>query len=490
MRKILESKDKHIVVQAMAGVGKSYTMMEYIKRNPKERILYMVFNKSMQLEFEGKLRDIEHNCVISTIHSIAFRWYLSKGYKKKALRNISIVDAKNILNTSLPYERISKILFYLNMYLASDLDDIMELTPIYPEDTINLKYSKKLYDYFSGDSSTFMSHNIYLKMYQLEKVPLEYDTILVDECNDCNSVMLGLITQNLDKKVIAIGDSYQSIMAFTHTVDGLRILVNNHGFKQYSLTKSFRVSNSVANLSAKYLNYIRGGDVKFSGVGTTKIARLNLSDAKKSDKIHLLCRTKLGGIKEIIELLKVDKNKKIYYVGGLKGFGIDEIDKVLKYRGSAFIGGQHFTIGKLRKMIKDGVEDTEISRTVAIHDFVGKNEDMLYLLKTSEVSSKSDADIIVLTSHVSKGLTLGKTLIAKDFPKIESTKLVIDATCEGHPYLKGLAEAEANLCYVAITRATDILDLGTLFYKDSSLKEDSKIESNIETNTYLRGYKM
>ena len=68
MRAIIDSKEKHIAVQSFAGVGKSSTMLEYVKSKPNENILFIVFSKEMRLDFTKRLKIVEHNCTVKTIH--------------------------------------------------------------------------------------------------------------------------------------------------------------------------------------------------------------------------------------------------------------------------------------------------------------------------------------------------------------------------------------------------------------------------------------
>lgn len=471
MKDIIFSTEKHICVQAYAGCGKSTTMLEYVKYHPTEKILFIVFNKEMTNDFKKRLNNIKHNCTVSTIHSLAYRWYLKQTQTQKKLKNISIIDIKNVLNTKLEYSTLSKIMFYWNMWLSSSEESISDLELLKEDDNIYLPFVSTLWDYYTTKSNT-ISHNVYLKLYQLAKVKLDYDTIINDECNDCNAVMISLLINNLDKKIIGVGDSSQQILGFMHCIDGLKILKEEYNFKEYRLTNSFRVSNTVAHLCSRYLSWIKNTQHSFVGLGDTKIKKLKLIDATKDNQIHLLCRTKIGGLTEIKNVLSLDKNKKIYYIGGLNNFGLTEIERLLSYKGNIYIGGERFHINKLRKMLKDGVEDAEISRIVSIYQFAEKNKDIISLLKHSEVKNKSEADIIVLTSHVSKGLTLKNTLLGSDFPPIEDTKIALDNSKNKHSFIKSMLHSEANLCYVALTRATGILDFNNVLKK--------KVDKNLQ----------
>lgn len=463
----------------ISNCGKSTTMLEYVKAHPNEKILFLVYNKEMMLDFKNRLSGMNHNCDVRTIHSLAYRWYLSNKFPKKSLSNTNIVEIQEILGVrTLDYSELGFIKFYFEMFLTSDKSTPMELEPLEKKHKMYFPYVKKLYDFYTSNSQN-MPHNVYLKMFQLAKVKLNYDTILLDETNDVNPCMLSLISNNLDKKIIAVGDSYQMINSFNFNCDGLEILEKKYNFIKYGLTKSFRVSDSIANMASKYLSFMYDNKTKFNGLGKTKFGKINLNQAdSKFNQVYLLCRTRLGGLKQIVEVLNNDIGKKIYYVGGLDSFGFKEIERMLKYGGNIYIGNQRFHISELRAMLKDGVEDSEISRLVSVYTFAEKNREVINSLRDSEVKDKSKADIVLLTSHSSKGLTLNNVVLGRDFPTIETTKSKMNE--KQHEYKERLANSEANLLYVALTRATGVVDIGQCFNKNSKINTDNKLNEILD----------
>jgi superfamily I DNA/RNA helicase len=485
MRVILDSKEKRIAIQAFAGTGKSTTMLEYVKENKAEKILFLVYNKEMQLDFQKKASKVAHNCTISTIHSIAFRWYMKQGYSKKELRNITIVDIKNHFSQHrFDYSELSRIKFYFDMFLCSRVDRADEMVEIRDGDSYLFKYAQELFDFYSS-KSTYMSHNVYLKMFQLAKVKLPFETLIFDEFNDVNDVMVDVVLNNLDKKVMVVGDEYQNLNSFNFTVSGLSMLIKDYGFKQYNLTNSFRVSEKVANLSSRYLTYMHEEEVKFSGLSSTYLGALCLTTAdSKTNQISYLCRTRLGGLKEVLDLIKCHRGKKIYYVGGLDGFGIRELERVLKFKGNVYLGGEKFHISKLRKMVKDGLDDSEVNKIINLYDFAKGDDSVIEVLRRTETTVKEEADIIMQTAHSSKGLTLQNVMIGRDFKTVESMKrdlkLAQDGFADASYFDVRLRKSDINLLYVALTRATGVVDIGCAFHKDSKIESGSKIDSGDE----------
>lgn len=481
MKAIVNAPEKHIAVCSYAGVGKSYTMLEYIKAHPNERITFLVYNKSMEMEFKQRAKDTT-NANISTIHSLAYKWFTNK-YGKRAFKNISVVDVKNALKSRMEYSQLSLIKFYYDMYLCSDVEDPKELQTLSNDDKHLLPLVKKLFDYYVNSDT--IQHNVYLKLFQLAKEKIDCDTLITDEFNDVNMCMLSIIVNNLDKKVLVVGDSLQNLNSFNYTVDGLSIMINKYKFKEYSLTMSFRVSEDVASVSSRYLSYMYDDTIRFHGNKHTKFAKIDLNRATKDNQVHLLCRNRLGGLIEVLKVLSVNKNKKFYYVGGIDSFGLKDIERIHQYNGTIYIGGEKFHISQLRKMLNDDIKDPEISKAVSLYDFGKKYDEFLPLLRFTETTNKDEADIIVQTAHSSKGLTVKNVYLASDFKPIEIIKKEMLLMKEsGNEYLYNVAKSEINLIYVAMTRATEILDLNQVLNKTD--KRDNLIEIENESDIMIK----
>lgn len=481
MKAIVNAPEKHIAVNAYAGCTKSSTMLEYIKAHPNENITFLVYNKSMEMEFKQRAKDTT-NANISTIHSLAYKWFTNK-YGKRAFKNISVVDVKNVLKSRMEYSQLSLIKFYYDMYLCSDVEDPRELQTLSDDDKHLLPFVKRLFDYYVNSDT--IQHNVYLKLFQLSKEKIDCDTLIVDEFNDVNMCMLSIVVNNLDKKVLVVGDSLQNLNSFNYTVDGLSIMIKKYKFKEYSLTMSFRVSEDVASVTSRYLSYMYDDTIRFHGNKHTKFAKIDLTRATKDNQVHLLCRNRLGGLIEVLKVLSVNKNKKFYYVGGIDSFGLKDIERIHQYNGTIYIGGEKFHISQLRKMLNDDIKDPEISKAVSLYDFGKKYDEFLPLLRFTETTNKDEADIIVQTAHSSKGLTVKNVYLASDFKPIEIIKKEMLLMKEsGNEYLYNVAKSEINLLYVGMTRPTELLDLNQVLNRTD--KRDNLIEIESESDIILR----
>lgn len=347
----------------------------------------------------------------------------------------------------------------------------------------SIKYCKKgsVYDITVKDNHNFVTSYSYMRNGGKD----EPTGIVVHNCNDHNHCMLSIIENNLDKKVIMVGDPLQNLNSFNYTLDGLGYMIEKHKFKEYNLTMSFRISEDVASLSSRYLTYMYNENIRFHGNKHTKLCKIDLARTTPQNQVHLLCRNRLGGLMEILSVLDVNKNKKIYYVGGLESFGLSDIEKLLQYSGYIYIGGEKFHISTLRRLKQEDIKDPEISKAVSLYDFGKKNEALLPLLRYTETTKKEEADIIVQTAHSSKGLTVKNVYIASDFKPIEELKKEMLLMKEsGNEYLYNIAKSEINLIYVALTRATDYLDLNEVLNKKE--KQTKRIDIESESDVMLK----
>ena len=93
---IIFSKEDRVKVSALTGSSKSTTLYYYAKEHPFSKILYLVYNKSMQLESE-KMFSKQKHVEIRTIHSLGYS-FSGKFYRDKLTFNYGVVDIIKDLN--------------------------------------------------------------------------------------------------------------------------------------------------------------------------------------------------------------------------------------------------------------------------------------------------------------------------------------------------------------------------------------------------------
>src|SRR5690606_37775106 len=95
-----------------------------------------------------------------------------------------------------------------------------------------------------------ITHDFYLKKYQLANPRLPFDYILFDEGQDASPAMLDVFLKQGAVKV-TVGDTHQQIYGWRFAVNSLE----KADFKTYHLSTSFRFGSDIAQLAVGFLQW-------------------------------------------------------------------------------------------------------------------------------------------------------------------------------------------------------------------------------------------
>lgn len=307
----------NIKINAVAGSGKTTTITEYAKARPKDaRILYLAFNKSVKLEAIKKFADKGLNNVkVETAHSLAYKHIVyqnnyqvrPQGYKTHEIAELLGLQGNGEKHTE--YIIANHINKFITYFCNSDKQKVHDLN--YLDVISDLKartFVTTFYDYIENQSRLLLSkmdkgeieitHDFYLKKFQLANPKLNFDYLLFDEGQDASPAMLDIFCKQKATKVI-VGDTHQQIYGWRYAVNSLE----KTGFKTFRLSTSFRFSQDIANLAMeilKWKNHLDGYQpITIIGQGTTKESKVNAA----------LARTNLGLLVKAINY--VTEQKKI-----------------------------------------------------------------------------------------------------------------------------------------------------------------------------------
>lgn len=85
----------NIQVQAVAGSGKSTTVLSIAKQCPDKQILQLTYNSSLRLEIKEKVKELGiENINIHTFHSLAVKYYSSDAHTDTGMRNVLLYKPK------------------------------------------------------------------------------------------------------------------------------------------------------------------------------------------------------------------------------------------------------------------------------------------------------------------------------------------------------------------------------------------------------------
>jgi F-box protein, helicase, 18 len=493
--KIIESNGD-IKINAIAGSGKTTTLIEYAKAKPENsRILYLAFNKSVKLEAIKKFKEAGlKNVKVETAHSLAYKYIVFRNHYKVCPQGYKTSDIAEILRLESDGEKHSEYIVanhvnkFTTYFCNSDKEKVQELNYLnILTDKGSKKFVEKNYSYIEKQTILFLElmdsgkieiiHDFYLKKFQLSNPKLNYNFILFDEGQDASPAMLSVFLNQEATKVI-VGDTHQQIYGWRHAVNSLEMVQ----YKTYHLTNSFRFNSDIAKLAVEILNLKNriGAPQKFNIIGR---GNFNLSVTKA-----ILARTNLGLLLKAIEIVEENKNiENIYFEGNIYSYTYADDGTSLYDVLNLFNSKRNSIKDKLiRKMenitdLEDYVEKTEEVQIGMLIEIVKRYGNEIYnlikILKDKHVSDdrKLEAEIIFSTVHRAKGMEYDDVELVDDFiteKKIKSLEEYFKKSW----FDKSKLIEEINLLYVAITRTKNTIKIPESLVPKGFLLKSPKIE--------------
>ncbi|MEP6949805.1 MAG: UvrD-helicase domain-containing protein [Ginsengibacter sp.] len=463
----------NIKINAVAGSGKTTTVIEYAKARPNDsKILYLAFNRSVKLEAVKKFADKGlHNVKVETAHSLAYKHVVfnhnykirPQGYKTNEIAELLNVQGNG--EKHIEYVLANHINKFTAYFCNSDKQKVQDLNYL---DTVYGSKAKKFvtsfYSYIERQSRLLLSkmdkgeieitHDFYLKKFQLSNPKLNYDYILFDEGQDASQAMLDVFFKQNATKVI-VGDTHQQIYGWRHAINSLEKV----DFNTYNLSTSFRFGQDIANLAMEVLKWKKHIDqdnhIPITGKGSSKEYKTKA----------VLGRTNLGLLLKAIEYVTEKKKvKHIYFEGNINSYTYADEGASLYDVLNLYNGRYHLIKDKLIKAMKnlveledyiDKTEDVQLGMMVEIVRKYGNEiPDIIKAIKEKHVGNdeKEKAEMIFSTVHRCKGMEYDAVHIVDDFITEEKLKKLKEERKKQEVSMAKLNE-EINLLYVAVTRA-------------------------------------
>lgn len=482
---IIEDGSKDKKVSSYAGTGKTHTLIGCAKVNPKAKKLYICFNKSVQQEGVKKFKNqgVE-NIDVVTAHSIAYRSISPKGELTFSVRVYDLLTLfkkpKTPTNFFLFKTGLSLFTYYCNSsYLViEDIDLEKEVVPhltMSEYSSLIKKQNGFIYDIAKGlwtameSGKMAITHDFYLKKYQLSNPVLDYDIIYFDEGQDANPCMLDVFTKQSCSKVI-IGDTHQAIYGWRGAVDALE----KSDFKNFYLTESYRFHEGIANVA----NHILNKKIDLFGLPTIPpLVGLGKPFDSKNGSNAYLGRTNLSVLSHAIDLVESGRTTGFSYEGSINN-SIYTADGVSVYdvyglfsNQKKYIRSEFIKSFSSWKEFTSYVKESEEAELSILGNLVTKYKSSIFSLikklKQYEKPKGLEIDTIYSTAHKSKGLEYDNVFLLDGFLTnniLQSfTKQRRDSfnslPQEVVSNIEGKVKEEFNLLYVACTRAKNNLAL-------------------------------
>ncbi|MFT7229925.1 MAG: F-box protein 18 (helicase) [Bacteroidia bacterium] len=513
-QKAIIATQQDLKINAVAGSGKTSTIVAYAKNcDSSKNLLYLAFNKSVKIEATQKFNQENlQNIRVETAHSLAYKNVVRKHnyeLQSNGYRSYEIVKILNISSGSQKHSDLvmaNHIAKYAAMFCNSAAQKVGELNYL---QTITNEESQEFVNTHHQEiytlTRTFLAkmnsgeipitHDFYLKKYQLTKPTLYYDYIFFDEGQDASPAMLDVFIRQRATKIL-VGDTHQQIYGWRNAVNSLE----NTDFQELRLSASFRFSPQIATLAHKILLWKKHlgqePDVKLFGRGKHSANKVKAT----------IARTNLGLLLRAIEFIKDNKNiKHIYFEGNLNSYTYAD-------DGASLYDVLHLQNGK-KRLVRDPIIK-QMSSVDDLEEYIKQTDDVqlglmleivkeygneipkiLQDLKDKHVANedKHKAQMIFSTVHRCKGMEYDSVQLVNDFVGEERLKVLIEKEDADPSRLN----EEINLLYVAVTRTRNHLYIPENLVPDGIgptpslhiLKTEKKEkDSNTETDRAIRSY--
>lgn len=474
--RIIASSARGMRVNAFAGTGKTSTLVGLSAARTGRRMLLVAFNKAIADEAS---RRFPGNVVARTGHSLGFR-AIGVRYKDKLagdLKPYNVASVLGSMTSSLPANvaRVfeAKAIQAVKAFLVSADGSIGIKHVVLGGSPVEKKYltegevaqgaSRIWLAMQSMDSDVPMTHDGYLKLFQLTSPVLRFDDILLDEGQDTNPVMSAILSMQ-DSAFTIVGDTHQSIYAFRGAENAMEL---GRYDETHYLTGSFRFGQEVADVANAILG-LKGERVSLRGLGRS-------SEIVKEPVINragwaFISRTNSAVFDRADWAIK--RKTPALFVGGVDTYKFEVGEDIAKLalRGpSAVRNPMIASFENLSALAEyaEAVDDVELkgwAKTVERFSparFLDAARD----IRAAAITYDSDSPLaregqVFVTAHRSKGLEFDHVELADNFVDTVDEEGGLKSFDAARGASKKDIE-EVNLLYVAATRARKRLAINT-----------------------------
>ena len=327
----IEQGQGHLVVEAAAGSGKTFTLIKCLELIPNDkRILLTAFNKDIVNELKKKAKEFP-NVECKTLHGLGMLMVMKNvdemspvpeifKYSSQFYSNPSAYTKINLFrlkkhDRKTYMDNVKKYVDFARYFLCQTPKDLDEIEKAYEIETVadEKEVAMKLLEWGKTNLKTMdYTDMIWLpNVLNLKPIGLQYDYIMVDECQDMNKAERELVLKcfKMGTRMVSVGDENQLIYQFSGSdKDSLNTLKNLPNTKCLPLSISYRCADSIVEYAQRIVPSIEKNDDHRAG---NVLEDVPLEDVKDGDMV--LCRTNAPLVDLYNRYLKL--GKKSYIVG-------------------------------------------------------------------------------------------------------------------------------------------------------------------------------
>lgn len=461
----VESGKGNAIVDAVAGSGKSTTIVEAMGRIPKSlRTVFLAFNKAIATEL--KERGVDGRTFHSLCYTPVIRYVGASAVESNKL--YLLVDKNFTGDEKRIYGTFCRKLVGLAKQSGIDClipnteknwNDIVEYHDLEIESDegnmlTGIQLSQKLLRLSNESKMVDFDDLLYLAVKHGITLP-KFDFVFVDEAQDTNAIQRAILRKimNASSRIVAVGDPAQAIYGFRGAdSNSLNLIAEEFNCIRLPLTVSYRCPLDVVAYAHRWVKHIEAapnapkGSVKHLGMDWK-------TDMFVANDL-VVCRT----TKPLIELAyKMLAAKMPCYIMGkeigqgltqlvirLKAKGIDALQEKMNAWSAREI---EKAIAKNNEAKAASIQDKVSAINCLIDSLPETKRTIPELLSTIEMLFEDKANATILaTIHKSKGL------------EADNVYWLNSNQCPSKwAKLPWQQQQESNLCYVATTRAKKTL---------------------------------
>jgi superfamily I DNA/RNA helicase len=451
----------NLVIEALAGTGKTTTVVEAISHAPENKILMCAFNKKIAMELSSRIR--HPGAEAKTLHSLGFKyvmrnwngvkldderpWRLAKQADPTAPDPITRLASRlaSAGKNCAPFGTVDQL---IDLALERELDP----DPEWEEEGWTVErvasIARRAMDLSKvRDGAIDFDDMIWLPVVMRWVRPW-FDLVVVDEAQDMNICQL-IIAQGASRgRIAAVGDSHQAIYGFRGADSGaLGRLEKELRATKLKLSTTYRCPKRIVALAQKFVPEYVAAPTAPEGLVTNGTPEQLYQLGTPGD--FVLSRKNAPLAKVCLRFLRDGKRARIEG----KDIGASLISLVKKLRGrsipdflqrlTAYTEKQE---ARIRASAKPGQEEKTEGRIEQLHDKVetlrSLAEDLASVTELearigqlfNDAATAPGGQIVCSSVHKAKGLEADRVFVLKDT-------------------LREWPEEEKNISYVAITRA-------------------------------------
>lgn len=476
---------KHLVVEAVAGSGKTTTAMHVLDIIPSNKeVIYLAFNKHIATELQSK---IPAYAEARTYHSLGLsilrdnygktlkvdsdknngilQTLLNKyeyGYLYAPIKRLAALCKNNLLDAT--YDNIMDLSLLHNVEINGDIDLVVETVA-------DLLYKAKM-------SAKIVDFDDMCWIPVIQHLPSKkYDVVIVDELQDTNATQIELALMSVSKNgmIIGVGDSKQSIYGFRGAdVNAIPNLINRLQADSLPLSITYRNPQSIVDLvNAKFPNIaFEGRKNAPAGIVKNISGDMLIELAEVGDMI--LCRTNAPLVEYCFEFIR--RGIKATIRGRDIGKGLTTLIKKFKKQTNVLVDllylmseYRDLETAKMVASNKTGAAIAladKVNTVVALADGCTSISEVEQRIET--IFSDDNPGILLSSIHKAKGLEAERVFILH--PELLP-----------HPLAKQAweQEQEKNIEYVAYTRSLKELYIVQENYYPSPEEEAEFIDETL-----------